>query len=86
MATFSTQQTWSGHNATRYHNLNALVHALAYALTGFVLFAMRYHHALPSFFFFFFKYIYIYIINLTVALGNALQIATHHAKLKENVW
>ena len=28
MATFQTLQTWIGHNAKRYHNLNGLPHAL----------------------------------------------------------
>ena len=32
MTNFQTPQTWLGHNATRYHDLNALPHALPYAL------------------------------------------------------
>ena len=27
---YQTLQTWRGHNATRYHNFNALSHALPY--------------------------------------------------------
>ena len=30
MATFQTLWTWIGHNATSYHNLNPLPHALPY--------------------------------------------------------
>ena len=29
---YQTLQTWIGHDATRYHNLNALPHALPHAL------------------------------------------------------
>ena len=32
METFQTLQTWIGHNATRYHNLNTLPYALPHAL------------------------------------------------------
>ena len=32
IAIFQTLQTWIGHNATRYHNLNALPHVLPYPL------------------------------------------------------
>ena len=29
---YQTLQTWTGHNVTRYHNFNALSHALPHAL------------------------------------------------------
>ena len=32
MATFQTLQTWTGHNATPCHNLNALPHVLLHVL------------------------------------------------------
>ena len=32
MATFQTLQTWIGQNATRYHDLKALAHALSLQL------------------------------------------------------
>ena len=30
MTNFQTLQTWLGHNATCYHNMNMLLHALLY--------------------------------------------------------
>ena len=48
---YQTLQTWIGHNATRYHNLSALVHALLYIFSQFSmvwwLIATGYH-AFPS--------------------------------------
>ena len=38
METFQTLQTWIGHNATRYHNLNTLPHALPYISLRFAWF------------------------------------------------
>ena len=35
MATFQALQTWIGHDSTRYHNVNALPHALPYILSQF---------------------------------------------------
>ena len=32
---YQTLQTWRGHNATRYHNFNALPHALPYFFSQF---------------------------------------------------
>ena len=46
---YQTLNTWIGHNATRYHNFNALPHALPYIFYvyhGLELFATGYH-ALP---------------------------------------
>ena len=34
-AHYQTLQTWIGHNAARYHNLNALLHALPYIFSQF---------------------------------------------------
>ena len=53
-------------------------------MPAFGLFAVRYF-GLPSFFQ---KKVLmgIFVITLTVTLGNALQIAPNHAKLRENVW
>ena len=84
---YHTLQTWIGHNAIRYHNLNSLPHALPYVLSDICLVldylqrvTTRYHHFLK-------KTINIYFfVNLTVTRGNALQIALNHSKLSENVW
>ena len=32
---YQTLQTWIGHDATHYHNLNALLHALPYIFSQF---------------------------------------------------
>ena len=34
---YQTLQTWIGHNGKRYHNFNALLHALPHALHTFSL-------------------------------------------------
>ena len=47
METFQTLQTWIGHNATRYHNLNALPHALPYISLRFAWFWRIICNALP---------------------------------------
>ena len=49
METFQTLQTWIGNNATHYHDLNGLLHAIPYIyflwdLPDFGLFATRYYH------------------------------------------
>ena len=47
MGTFQTLQTWIGHNATRYHNLNALPHALLYIFLSLIWIGQnltRYHN------------------------------------------
>ena len=89
-----TPQTWLGHNPTRYHDLNALSHALPHALPyifseiclilGYLQrFITRYRQLFLKKQY---KYIYIFFINLTVVRGNPLQIAQNQANLKENVW
>ena len=48
---YQTLQTWIGHNATRYHNLNALLHALLYIISQFSVFwwlIATGYHAFPS--------------------------------------
>ena len=59
MATFPTLQTWIGHNATRYPNLNRLPHALPYIyflgdLPDFRLFAICYRHFFEKLLIYFF--------------------------------
>ena len=46
METFQTLQTWIGHNATRYHNLNTLPHSFTTHVTVYFL------GILPSFWLF----------------------------------
>ena len=74
MATFQTLLTWIGHNETRYHNLNAFLHALLYIFSGICL-VLGWTTVNV------FKIIVIYFfINLTVTRGNPLQIAPNHAR------
>ena len=89
MATFQTLEIWIGHNASRYHNLNALPHGLPKALPyifseiclvlGYLqLVTTRYHQ-------FVFKRILMFFKKLTLARANPLKIVPNHAKLRENV-
>ena len=72
---YQALQTWVGHDATRYHNFNALPHALSYIFHDFPVFGLfttGYHDYRQLFL----KNIYIlFFINLTVKCGNALEIA-----------
>ena len=90
MTNFQTLQTWLGHNATRYHDLNALPHALLYALPyilseiclilGYLqCVTTRYRQFLKK------NSIYIFFINLTLTHGNPLQTAQNQENPKENV-
>ena len=84
---YQTLQTSIGLNVTRYHNFNALPHALTHALPYIffeiclVLGCFRYHH-------FFKKNInmHVYIINLTVTRCKQPQIMLHWQKMYSNVW
>ena len=86
MAAFQTLQTWIGHNATRYHNLNVLPHALPYIFSEIFLVwgylqrvTTRYHQ-------FFLKNLNIYLfINFKVTCGNLPLIAQTHSKPRKNV-
>ena len=91
MATFLTLQTWIGHNATRYHKLNALPHALPHALPYIfseICLILGYLQRITTYYRHFLKKIFVYtfFINLMVTQRNALQITPNHAKLRENVW
>ena len=90
MTNFQTPQTWLGHNATCYHDLNALPHALPYALPyilskiclilGYLQrITLRYRQ------FFLKNSIYTFFINLTVTCGNPFQIAQNQKNPRENV-
>ena len=86
MTNFQTPQTWLGHNATRYHDLNALPYALPYIFSEICLIlgylqriTTRYHQFLK-------KIVYIYFfIDLMVTRGNPLQVAPNQGNLRENV-
>ena len=82
MTNFQTPQTWLGHNAMRYHDLNALPYIFSEIclILGYLQrVIMRYRQ-------FFKKIVYIYFfINLTVTRGNPLQIAQNQVNLRENV-
>ena len=82
MTNFRTPQTWLGHNAARYHDLNALPHALPYALPYIffeICLILGYLQRATTRYRQFFKKnsIYIFFINLMVTRGNPLQIAQH---------
>ena len=77
IAIFQSLQTWIGHNATRYHNLNALPHVLPYALPYSLSEICQVLGYLQRVTIISFKKninIYFYI-NLMVTCGNTLQIA-----------
>ena len=86
MTNFQTPQTWLGHNATRYHDLNALPYALPYIFSEICL-ILGYLQRVTTRYRQFFKKnsIYIFFINLTVTRGNPLQIAQNQENLRENV-
>ena len=91
MTNFQTPQTWLGHNATRYRDLNTLPHALPYALAYIFsencLILGYLQRVTTCYRQFFTKIVYIYFfINLTVTHGNPLQIAQKQENLRENVW
>ena len=84
MTTFQSLQTWIGHNATRYHNLNTLPHALQYILSE-IYPVLSYKQQVTTCYRHFFKK------NINVHFfiqfdSNAVQIAPNHAKLRENAW
>ena len=90
MTNFQTPQIWLGHNATRYHDLNALPHALLHALTyifpeiclilGYLQrVTTRYRQLFNK------NSIYIFFINLLVTRGNPLKIVQNQENLSENV-
>ena len=89
--TASTLETWIGHNAMRYHFLNALNYALPHVLPyifseiflvlgNLQRVTTRYRQIYKKI------YIYYFLKKLTVTRGNALQIAQNQANLRENVW
>ena len=86
MTNFQTPQTWLGQNATRYHGLNALPHALPYMFSEICLIfgylqrvTTRYRQSFLK------NSINIFFINLTVTRGNPLQIAQNQENLRESV-
>ena len=88
-----TPQTWLGHNATRYHDLNALPHALPHALpyifSEIFLFLsyLQQVNKLPRVTVNFLKNNSIYVfIDLMVTRRNPLEIAQNHANHRKNVW
>ena len=90
MTNFQTPQTWLGHNATHYHDLNALPHVLPYALPYMfseICLILGYLQRVTTRYRQFFKKnsINIFFINLTVTRGNPLQIAQNEENLGENV-
>ena len=78
-----------GHNATLYHNLNVLPHALLHALPYIfskICLVLGYLQRDTTRYRQFSLKIFIYtFIDLMVKRGNPLQIAPKHAKLRENV-
>ena len=87
MTNFQTPQTWLGHNATRYHDLNALPHALPYALPYIlseICLILGYLQRVTVNFFKKIVYIY-FFINLTATRGNPLQISQNQKNPRENV-
>ena len=87
---YQTLETWTGHNATRYHILNALHHALPHALpyifSEIFLVLGNLQRVTTRYRQFYKKYIYTIFFKLTVTRGNALQIAQNQVNLRENVW
>ena len=85
--TLLTLETWIEHNATCYHSLNALPHALLYIFSEICL-VLDYLQRVTTFYHQFIKkYINIYFfMNLMVPRGDALKLAPNHAKLREDVW
>ena len=76
VAIFQTLQTWIGHNATRYHNVNALPHVLPYALPyslSEICQVLGYLQRVTTIFFKKNINIYFYV-NLMVTCCNTLQI------------
>ena len=86
MTNFQTPQTWLGHNAMRYHDLDTLPYALPYIFFEICLILGYLQHVTTRYRQFFLKdSIYIFFINLTVMHGNLLQIAQTQENLRENV-
>ena len=84
---YETLQTRIGLNFTRYHSLNELAnvlpHALPYILSEICLVWGYWQRVSACYCYCFLKNITIYFfINLTVARGNALQIAPNHTQLR----
>ena len=75
---YQTLHTWVGHNVTRYHNFNALPHALPYIFSQF---SMVWGYLQLVTIKFIKKYVNIFFKKkLTVTSGNALQITPNQRK------
>ena len=86
MTNFQTPKTWLGQNATDYHDLNVLTHALPYIFPEICLILGYLQRITARYRQFFLKNsIYIFFINLMVTRGNPLQISQNQENLTENV-
>ena len=80
---FQTLQTWLGHNATCYYNLNMFIHALLYCLWDLPDFGVL-QQVTTCYNPFSKESISRFFINLMVTHGKPLQIASNLTKLSQN--
>ena len=85
MTNFQTLQTWLGHNATCYHNMNMLLHALLCIFREICLILGYLLQVTTSYHWFSRESISIYIfINVMIMHGKPLRIALNLTKLIQN--